>query len=113
MTSRSAHQSPEPGHVAFVGAGPGDPGLLTLRAVEMLAEADVIVVDDPAHQSFLRHAADGAEVVEAVASDDGAPLTAAARSRLAVQAAKRGRRVARLLGGDPFAHPTGADEVLA
>ena len=110
MTTR---KRPIVGSVAFVGAGPGDPGLLTLRAVEVLAEADVVVIEDPRHRALLTHAPDGVEVVEGGVDDDGLPLPAAVRGRLALAAAKGGRHVVRLLEGDPFVHPTGADEALA
>jgi uroporphyrinogen III methyltransferase / synthase len=104
---------PTVGSVAFVGAGPGDPGLLTLRAAEVLANADTVVIEDPRHRELLVHAPDEVEVIDGGADDDGVLLTAAARNRLTLTAAKSGRRVVRLLEGDPFVHPTGADEALA
>ncbi|MGH8776508.1 MAG: uroporphyrinogen-III synthase [Jiangellaceae bacterium] len=110
MTTR---KRPIVGSVAFVGAGPGDPGLLTLRAADVLAEADVVVIEDPRHRGLLKHAPDDVEVVEGGVDDDGVPLPAAVRGRLALTAAKAGRRVVRLFDGDPFVHPTGADEALA
>ncbi|MGH8826964.1 MAG: uroporphyrinogen-III synthase [Jiangellaceae bacterium] len=112
-TSRGALKRTDPGGVVFVGAGPGDPGLLTLRAADVLGEADVVVLDEPAHRDLLSHAPGMVEVVDAAADENGVPLTAAARGRLVVQSAKGGRRVVRLLNGDPFSHPTGADEALA
>ena len=112
-TPRSAPKRTEPIGVAFIGAGPGDPGLLTLRAVEALAEADVVVIDEPAHRAMLAHAPGMVEVVDAGVDEEGVALTATARGRLVVHAAKGGRRVIRLLGGDPFSHSTGADEALA
>jgi uroporphyrinogen III methyltransferase / synthase len=104
---------PTVGSVAFVGAGPGDPGLLTMRAAEVLAEADVVVIEDARHRAMLGHAPDDVEVLDGGVDDDGAPLPASVRSRLSVTAAKTGRSVVRLLDGDPFVHPTGADEALA
>src|SRR5699024_9231975 len=97
---------------AFVGAGPGDPGLLTVRGVQMLREADVVVVDATDQEVLLDHAEGSAKSVPALA-EDGSPLTAAARGRLVVSSAKGGHRVVRLLEGDPFTHATGADEALA
>jgi uroporphyrinogen III methyltransferase / synthase len=104
---------PNVGSVAFVGAGPGDPGLLTVRATEVLSHADTVVIEDPRHREFLVHAPTEVEVLDGGADDDGVPLTATMRSRLTLSAAKRGRRVVRLLEGDPFVHPTGGDEALA
>ncbi|HSK56647.1 MAG TPA: bifunctional uroporphyrinogen-III C-methyltransferase/uroporphyrinogen-III synthase [Jiangellales bacterium] len=114
MRKRPAKQSGGPtGSVAFVGAGPGDPGLLTVRATELLAGADVVVVEQPRHRDLLGASRDDIEVVEGGVDADGLPLTAAARGKLVVSAAKGGRRVVRLLDGDPFVHSTGGDEALA
>jgi uroporphyrinogen III methyltransferase / synthase len=104
---------PNVGSVAFVGAGPGDPGLLTLRAAEVLTHADAVVIEDPRHREFLVHAPAEAEILDGSTDDEGMPLAAGMRSRLTLTAAKSGRRVVRLLEGDPFVHPTGADEALA
>jgi len=112
-TSRRAHERTEEGGVAFVGAGPGDPGLLTVRAVEALERADVVVIDETAHRAALAHAPESVDVIEVGVDDEGVTLTAAARGRRVVQSAKDGRHVVRLLGGDPFTHSTGADEALA
>jgi uroporphyrinogen III methyltransferase / synthase len=101
------------GSVVLVGAGPGDPGLLTLRAVEALAAADVVVIDRDEQRILLSHTPDDVDVVECGTDADGLPLTSAARGRKVVTAAKGGRRVVRLLDGDPFTHPTGAEEALA
>ncbi|WP_240759404.1 uroporphyrinogen-III C-methyltransferase, partial [Phytoactinopolyspora endophytica] len=111
-TPRNARQRTDQGGVAFVGAGPGDPGLLTLRAVESLKEAEVVVIDETVPHQILEHAPELVEVVDVSVDDAGVALTAAARGRRVTQAAKNGRRVVRLLEGDPFSHPTGSDEVL-
>ncbi len=112
-TPRRAHERTEEGSVAFVGAGPGDPGLITVRAVETLKGADVVVIDEPAHQNVLGYAPSTIEVVDLGVDDEGVTPTATARGRRVVQAAKGGQRVVRVLGGDPFTHPTGGDEALA
>nr|WP_245679352.1 uroporphyrinogen-III synthase [Actinomadura hibisca] len=79
--------------VALVGTGPGDPGLLTLRAATELGRADVIVVDRAlCHAEILSHARPDAEIVDAAEGDP---------AKLAARAAKAGRRVVRLLPGDP------------
>jgi uroporphyrinogen III methyltransferase/synthase len=104
---------PSVGSVAFVGAGPGDPGLLTLRAAEVLAHAEAVVIEDPRQRELLVHAPAEVEVLDGGTDDEGVPLAAGMRSRLTLGAAKSGRKVVRLLEGDPFVHPTGADEALA
>ena len=110
------------GHVSFVGAGPGDPGLLTLRAVELLRAADVVIADRLDQHADLvrsvRTAADGsalpdAEIVDGLGSGEGTPLTAAARAKLVVKHARTGARVVRLLAGDPFSDSTGPEEAQA
>ncbi len=90
------------GQVAFVGAGTGDPGLLAVRAVEVLGEADLVLVDSRCGEAIL--AAVGPEC-EVVSTAPGAVQGAAL-----VAAAKAGRRVVRLLPGDPFATPEGIKE---
>ncbi|NIR40110.1 MAG: bifunctional uroporphyrinogen-III C-methyltransferase/uroporphyrinogen-III synthase, partial [Actinobacteria bacterium] len=91
----------------FVGAGPGDPGLLTMRAVEALRDADVVILECEEQRVLLSHAPDDVEVLDGGHDDDGYPLTAAMSGRKTVGAAKGGRRVVRLLAGDPFTHATG------
>ena len=100
------------GEVSFVGAGPGDEGLLTLRAVERLARADVVVLDQVQRDGLLaRYCRPGVEVVDAGFGEDGQPMTRAARAKLVVRAAKKGGHVVRLMDGD-FASFTGmADEI--
>jgi uroporphyrinogen III methyltransferase/synthase len=82
------------GTVTFVGAGPGDPGLLTLRAADVLADADVVVADGDAG-ALLTHCREGVEVV------DGQALDATDRAKALVTPAKDGRRVVRVLPGEP------------
>jgi len=102
------------GSIAFVGTGPGDPELLTLRAVELIAEADVLVLDRLlGRDDVARFARGDVEVLEAAFGDDGQPLTHAARSRLVTKAAKGGRRVVRLMDGDPGTFNGLAEEALA
>ncbi|WP_432563190.1 bifunctional uroporphyrinogen-III C-methyltransferase/uroporphyrinogen-III synthase [Kineococcus sp. SYSU DK003] len=102
------------GHVSFVGAGPGDPGLLTVRAVDLLATADVVVLDQGSREDLVaRFGRSGVEVVDAGFGDDGQPLTRAARAKLVVKAAKAGGRVVRLMDGDPSTFTGLVDEVAA
>ncbi|MGG7518683.1 uroporphyrinogen-III C-methyltransferase [Allorhizobium undicola] len=102
----------EPGHVWLAGAGPGDPGLLTLLSLRGLQQADVIVHDalvDDACLSFANPAA----VLEYAGKRGGKP---SARQRdislRLVELAKSGKRVLRLKGGDPFVFGRGGEEAL-
>ena len=105
-----------PARVAFVGGGPGDPGLLTLRAAELLASADAVVLDQVAREDLaLRHAAPGVEVVDAGHGDQGERLTQASRAKLVVRTARAhpGGLVVRLMDGDPAVFNGLAEEALA
>ncbi len=106
----------QPGRVAFVGAGPGDAGLMTVRAVEYLAAADVVVIDQVSREDVVaRHCRPGVEVVDAGHGDHGQPLTHAMRAKLVVKAAKAaaGGLVVRLMDGDPATFNGLAEEALA
>ena len=98
------------GSVAFVGAGPGDPELLTVRAVDLLARADVVVTESQDDAFVRRFCRSDVEVVDGSLGDDGQPLSHAVRARLVVKAAKSGGLVVRLLDGDPFLYATGSEE---
>ncbi len=100
------------GHVAFVGAGPGDPDLLTVRAVELLARADVVITESQDEAFLRRFCKPDVEVVDGSLGDDGQPLSHAVRARLVVKAAKSGGAVVRLLDGDPFLYATGSEEAV-
>jgi uroporphyrinogen III methyltransferase/synthase len=108
--SKATKPSPVLGCVAFVGAGPGDPELLTVRAVELLARADVVVTESQDDAFVRRFCRDDVEVVDGSLGDDGQPLSHAVRARLVVKAAKSGGSVVRLLDGDPFLYATGSEE---
>lgn len=99
-----------PGHVSFVGAGPGDESLLTVRAAELLAQAEIVIVEHPEQASLVTN---GATVVEAGAGEDGQALTHAARGRIVVKHAKSGAHVVRLVAGDPFTYATAPEEAAA
>ncbi|HEV7171859.1 bifunctional uroporphyrinogen-III C-methyltransferase/uroporphyrinogen-III synthase [Pedococcus sp.] len=112
----AAKTTRQPGRVAFVGAGPGDAGLMTVRAVELLAGADVVVIDQVAREAVVsRYCRDDVEVVDAGHGDHGQPLTHAMRAKLVVKAAKaaRGGLVVRLMDGDPAMFNGLAEEALA
>ncbi len=101
------------GQVALVGAGPGDPGLLTVRATELLSRAEVVLYDALVDSAVLDWCRPDAELVP-VGKRGGTPSTAqAAIEREMIAAARAGRFVVRLKGGDPFVFGRGGEEVLA
>ena len=102
-----------PGWVWLAGAGPGDPGLLTLQALQGLRSADVVVYDALVGEEILRLAGTGT-LLEYAGKRGGKPSPKQADiSRRLVQLARDGRRVLRLKGGDPFVFGRGAEEALA
>lgn len=102
----------EAGRVYLIGAGPGDPELLTLKAVRALAAADVVLIDDLVDRRVLEHAP-RARVVP-VGKRGGCKSTPQAFiEKLMVRLARRGSVVARVKGGDPFVFGRGGEEVLA
>ena len=101
----------KPGKVYLVGAGPGDPELLTLKAVKALARADVVMLDDLVDRRVLDYAP-GARVIE-VGKRGGCTSTPQAFiERLMVRLASHGNVVARIKGGDPFVFGRGGEEAL-
>lgn len=100
------------GRVALVAAGPGDPELLTMRAVRLLQAARAIIADADVIELGRLHASPEAEVVAAV-DDAGVPLGQAARSALVVEAARAGKPTVRLISGDPVLNGSLLDEVTA
>lgn len=100
-----------PGSVTLVGAGPGDPDLLTLKAVKAIASATVLLVDDLVNDAVLAHARPSARVVH-VGKRGGCQSTPQAFiEKLMIQAAREGEVVVRLKGGDPFVFGRGGEEV--
>jgi uroporphyrinogen III methyltransferase/synthase len=99
--------------VYLVGAGPGDPGLLTVRALELIRSADVIVFDRLIPAEAVAVAAPGAELIY-VGKEGGGPSTAQEEiERLLIEHGRAGRAVVRLKGGDPFVFGRGGEEAEA
>jgi uroporphyrinogen III methyltransferase/synthase len=98
------------GTVYFIGAGPGDPGLLTLRGKELLETCDVVVYDYLANDVFLRFVKPGAEIIYVGKMGGNHTLPQDGINALIVAKAKEGKSVARLKGGDPYMFGRGAEE---
>jgi uroporphyrin-III C-methyltransferase len=101
------------GAVYLVGAGPGDPGLITVRGREILRRADVVVHDRLVERELLREAHPGARIID-VGKKRGEKLCSQEGiNALIVEEARRGNTVARLKGGDPFVFGRGWEELRA
>ena len=101
------------GHVSLVGAGPGDPDLLTLRAQQRLQEADVIVVDGLVTDAIFEHARRDARLIRAGKEGYGVASNQGEINSVLVREAAKGQRVVRLKGGDPFIFGRAAEEMAA
>jgi uroporphyrin-III C-methyltransferase len=99
------------GRVWLVGAGPGDPELLTLRAVRALAEADVVLVDDLVDERILAHARPGTRVIGVGKRGGCASTPQRFIEALMLREARAGHCVVRLKGGDPFLFGRGGEEL--
>lgn len=100
------------GKVYLVGAGPGDPGLLTLKAKRLLEEADLIVYDYLANPEHLRHAKPGARTICVGKRFRYHRFSQDKINRLIIDAAQKNRVVVRLKGGDPYLFGRGGEEAL-
>jgi uroporphyrinogen III methyltransferase / synthase len=101
------------GFVSLVGAGPGDPGLLTIAGRDRLAQCEVLVYDRLVDPSLLHYAPKDAERIFAGKSPDSKALSQDEINALLVERGKAGQRVVRLKGGDPFVFGRGGEEALA
>jgi uroporphyrin-III C-methyltransferase / precorrin-2 dehydrogenase / sirohydrochlorin ferrochelatase len=100
------------GFVSLVGAGPGDPGLLTRRAIARLRAADLVLYDALVDDTVLRYARRAQKFFVGKRAGKHA-MSQQAIHALMIRAARRGRRVVRLKGGDPFVFGRGGEEALA
>jgi uroporphyrin-III C-methyltransferase/precorrin-2 dehydrogenase/sirohydrochlorin ferrochelatase len=101
------------GWVALVGGGPGDPGLITTRGRQLLAQADVVVVDRLAPRALLDELDPDVEVVDVGKTPGHHPVSQHEINQILIEHASAGRCVVRLKGGDPFVLGRGGEEVVA
>src|ERR1017187_8310807 len=99
-----------PGKVFLVGAGPGDPGLITQKGLERLKEADVIVYDRLLDESLLDSARPDVEKIYVGKASSDHTMVQTEINRLLVKKALEGKNVVRLKGGDPFVFGRGGEE---
>ncbi|MFI6908879.1 uroporphyrinogen-III C-methyltransferase [Nonomuraea sp. NPDC050394] len=99
--------------VALVGGGPGDPGLITVRGRQLLAQADVVVADRLAPRALLDELAPDVELIDAAKVPYGRSLAQEAINDMLIDRARQGKFVVRLKGGDPFVFGRGGEEMLA
>ena len=101
------------GVVYLVGAGPGDPGLITVRGLELLESADVVVHDRLVDHRLIRRARTDAEIVDVGKTPGGKGARQGDIHALLIERASEGRSVVRLKGGDPFVFGRGGEEAMA
>ena len=99
--------------VYLVGAGPGDPGLLTLKGLRCLQQADLVLYDGLANPVLLRHTSANTERTARVETPTGRVLEQSEINRRLIEAALAGKTVVRLKGGDPFVFGRGSEEAAA
>jgi len=103
----------EKGVVYLVGAGPGDPGLLTIKANNLLASCDTVIYDNLVNPEILSYAPKNASRIFAGKIGGGPHTPQPEINRLMIRRARSGERVVRLKGGDPFIYGRGGEEALA
>ncbi|MGO9113591.1 MAG: uroporphyrinogen-III C-methyltransferase [Thermoguttaceae bacterium] len=107
----SPPQRSNPGKVYLVGAGPGDPDLITIRGQKTLALADLVLYDYLVNSEILKHVQSEAELVSLGHSHGGRGLTQEEVNRRMIAAAREGKTVVRLKSGDPNLFGRGAEEI--
>lgn len=112
-TAPATSPSGRPGKVYLVGAGPGDPGLITVRGLECLARADLVLYDGLVNPLLLRHSHAKAQRTCRVQGPQGRSLQQDEINRQLVEAGRAGLTVVRLKGGDPFVFGRGTEEAAA
>lgn len=108
MTNLDRGQS---GKVYLVGAGPGDPGLITVRGVECLRRADLVLADSLVHPGLFQHIPPSAELIRLGRVGQSDPTAQDQISARMIDAARQGKIVVRLKGGDPMVFGHGAEEI--
>jgi uroporphyrin-III C-methyltransferase len=104
---------PVTGEVFLIGAGPGDIELITLKAVRVLKQADVILLDNLVNRDILNYVREGVTVIQVGKRGGKASCSQEEINTLLVQHAKSGKTVARVKGGDPFVFGRGGEEMEA
>ncbi len=99
-----------PGKVYLVGAGPGDPGLITVKALKLIEKADVLIYDQLANSEFLKKVKSGCELLDVGKTAGNHPVPQPEINWLLVEKAKVNSVVVRLKGGDPFVFGRGGEE---
>ena len=110
FAGRGALQAMSEGKVMLVGAGPGDPGLITVRGRQALQQADVVVHDRLVAQELLQLAPPGAELIDVGKAQGKHPVPQGRINELLAWHARRGKNVVRLKGGDPYVFGRGSEE---
>ncbi len=100
-------------NVYIIGAGPGDSGLLTVRAQEILKRAEVVIYDRLVSDSILAMIPENAELIDAGKSSGSHKLSQREIESLIIKLAKTGKNIIRLKGGDPFLFGRGGEEASA